>query len=308
VTEAGAPSAAGLRALLAGGSIIPAPGALEPYTARIIERLGFPAVYLGGNAIGIHLCVGQPFTTMTETVDVALRVMRAVEVPLIVDGGAGFGEPAHVDRTVHECVRAGIAALQLDDQPYPRRAAYHRGRGGLVPLRQAVDRLRAAVAARGHAEMLLIARTDALRATGSADAVIERCHAYADAGADALLVLDLEPDDLRRLAGSLPDLPLAWIGATSGPGPSLAELEEAGFRLALYPFNTVAAVTDAVTRTWEPLLTTGRIGQSSEVILAARQRVLELLEMEHAWGIERETVERGEAWAPAGQGGWDAIR
>ena len=121
-----------LRRLMAAGGTLAAPGASDPFTARIIERAGFQAVYLGGNALGLSLAKGQPFVTLTETVDAAARIARVIEAPLIVDAGAGFGEPAHVHRAVIELESAGVAALHIDDQPYPKQARYHRGAGGLV--------------------------------------------------------------------------------------------------------------------------------------------------------------------------------
>lgn len=285
--------------LLAAGSIVIAPGALEPFTAALIERLGFAAVYLGGNSMGAHLAVGQPFLTMTETVELAARVTRTVSIPVILDVGAGFGEPAHVRRTVRECLRAGVAAIHLDDQPYPKRAGYHRGRALLAPTAQAVDRLEAALAERGDGNLAVIARTDALRVTGSMAETAERCRAYAKAGVDGVLVLDLEPGDAAGLAAAAPDIPLAWIGATSGPGPTPAELEAAGFRLALFPFNSLAAIADAMTRTWQPLADGGRVDQSPELLADAKGLVDELVGLPAYWAVEDATVNRpGGPWQP----------
>jgi methylisocitrate lyase len=287
--------------LLEAGSTVAAPGALEPFTAALIERLGFGAVYLGGNAIGAHLGVGQPFATQTETLELATRIARTVSVPVVLDVGAGFGEPAHVRRTVRECKRTGVAAIHLDDQPYPKRAGYHRGRALLAPTGQVVDRLRAAVEERGEDDLVVIARTDALRVTASHEATAERCHAYAEAGVDALLVLDLEPAGLAELAPRLPDLPLVWIGATSGPSPTLAALEAAGFRLALFPFNTLAAITEAMGKTWRPLAAGGSVEQSPQLLAEAKQTVNELVGLPAYWEVEEATVERaGGPWRPAG--------
>jgi methylisocitrate lyase len=285
-------SGAALRALLDGRAPVAAPGALDPFTARIIESLGFPAVYLGGHSMGIHLGVGQPFVTMTETINIATGVMRAITVPLIVDLGAGFGDATHIHRTVWECQRAGIAAIHIDDQPFPKRASYHRGQGTIVPLNDAVTRLAAAIDACDGGDMLLIARTDSWRVTGSIDDVVARCHAYADTGVDMLMILDLEPATLAPIADQLPPLPLVWIGATSGPGPSLDELRNAGFTLAVFPFNTAAAVLDAVTDTWRHLRDDGRLAQSPELLNTAKRDVLDLIGMPDYWKIEDSTTPR----------------
>ena len=96
-----------LRRLIQPGRTLAAPGAADPFTARIIERAGAQAIYLGGNALGLSLAQGQPFVTLTETAEAAARIARVTEAPLIVDAGAGFGDPAHVHRTVREIEAAG---------------------------------------------------------------------------------------------------------------------------------------------------------------------------------------------------------
>lgn len=263
-----------------------APGVIDPLTARLVARLGFGAVYLGGHSMGIHLGNGQPMTTMSEAIEIASRVVAAVEVPVILDGGAGFGDPVQVVRLVRECERVGVAAVHVEDQPYPKRPGYHRGRGELAPVEVTVAKLEAAARARRGTDLVIIARTDALRVTGSLEETIERCGAFAAAGAEALLVLDLEPRALEVIRARLPDLPLAWIGAVDGPGPRLAELRAAGFSLALYPFNTVAAIMDAVTATWTALRERGQLDQTAEMLAEARAQALELAGIPELWEIE----------------------
>jgi methylisocitrate lyase len=272
---------------------------IDPLSARLVETLGFDALYLGGHSMGIHLGKGQPMTTMSEAVEVAAQVVASVEAPVILDGGAGFGDPVHVARLVRECERVGVAAVHLEDQPYPKRPGYHRGRGSLAPLAVAVAKIEAAVAARRDPELLLIARTDALRVSGSVEETVERCGALAAAGADALLVLDLEPPQLEAIRAQLPELPLVWIGAVDGPGPTLEEMRAAGFALALYPFNTVAAITEALTATWTPLRERGQLQQSPELLDRARSKALELTRMSELWEIE----ERADAATGGEHGG-----
>lgn len=275
-----------------------APGAIDPLTARLVARLGFGAVYLGGHSMGIHLGNGQPMTTMSEAIEIASRVVAAVEVPVILDGGAGFGDPVHVVRLIRECERVGVAAVHVEDQPYPKRPGYHRGRGDLAPVEVTVAKLEAATRARRGGDLMVIARTDALRVTGSLEETIERCAAFAAAGAEALVVLDLEPQALEVIRARLPDLPLAWIGAVDGPGPRLAELRAAGFSLALYPFNTVAAIVDAVTATWTALRERGQLDQTPEMLAEARAQALELAGIPELWEIEERSGEWGGGRGP----------
>jgi methylisocitrate lyase len=282
----------GLRALLKAGGLIAAPGAIDALTARIIAAQGFSAIYLGGNAIGLHLGVGQPFVTLTETVECARQIVGAVGVPLIVDAGAGFGDAAHVHRATRELERAGVAAIHIDDQPYPKRAHYHLGKGELAPVSETVAKLEAALAARRDPDLLIFARTDALRVTRSIEETIARCHTYADAGADALMVLDLSADDLARIRDRLPDVPLAWFVSPPMSTTNLKILEDSGFKLALFPFNTVAAIVEAVTAIWASLRADGAVPQTAEQLASLRHSVQELIGMDAYWAIEKRAAEK----------------
>lgn len=276
-----------LRDLLRQDGLVVAPGAMNPLTARIIQTQGFPVVYLGGNAMGLHLCAGQPFVTLTETVECVRQVMAAISVPLIVDAGAGFGDPAHVFRATRELERAGASALHIDDQPYPKRAGYHVGKGGLAPVAETSAKLRAALDSRRDPDFLIFARTDALRVTKSMDETIARCHAYADEGVDGLMILDLSPDELLAIRPRLPDIPIAWFVSPAMQAPSLKIMEAAGFKLALFPFNTVAAIVDVVTNTWAALKRDGEMPQTGEFLGRLRHSVQELIGMDTYWAIEK---------------------
>ena len=275
-----------LKALLAAGDAVAAPGVHDALGARIAARAGHRALYLGGNAMALGLGKGQPFLTQTETAAITARVSAAVDLPILVDAGAGFGGPAHLDVAVRELEAAGASGLHIDDQPYPKRAAYHRGQGDLVSPDRMAARLRTAAAARRDADMLIVARTDALRVTRSVEETLERCRAYVDAGADALMVLDLGPADTAPFRAALGAIPLIWIGGVVPPVPSLSELGRVGFALACYPFSGVAAVTAALADLWGGLAASGRIDQRPELLTRARQDALELADMQRAWDLE----------------------
>jgi 2-methylisocitrate lyase-like PEP mutase family enzyme len=273
-----------LRALLKTGRTVAAPGAMDPFTARLIERAGFDAVYLGGNALGLSLAKGQPLITLTETVDHAAKIVRTTDLPLIVDAGAGFGAAAHVHRTVREIESTGAAALHIDDQPYPKQPSYHRGDGGLASIDEAVAKLTVAVKARRDPNIMIIARTDALRVTGSMMDVIARGRAYAATGIDALMVLDLGPDRLGEVRAALPGLAQVWIGGVVPPVPNFREL--GGFALAVYPINTIAAVALTVSSLWTTLRETGDVPQDAATLIRMRRELAEIAGMQTYWDIE----------------------
>jgi 2-methylisocitrate lyase-like PEP mutase family enzyme len=281
------PVSARFRSLLEGGELIVAPGAYDALTARIIERSGFSAVYLGANALGISRSKAQPFVTLTETRDSVASVSRAVDLPIIVDAGAGFGDPAHVFQAVRELEAAGAAALHIDDQPYPKQPRYHVGQGQVLPVDVVVEKLVVALQARRSEDFMIIARTDSLRVTHSIDETIARAQAFAAVGVDGLLVLDLTPEQAPVVKMALPDIPLGWMGGVTTPIASVREIAAAGFSLALYPFNTVAAVAAAVADLWKGLKVTGEIGQPDELLARMRPELLEIVHMRKFVDIEQ---------------------
>ena len=290
MTRASAPTR--LRSMLSRSRMVAAPGASDPFTARLIERAGFEAVYLGGNALGLSLAKGQPLITLTETADCAAKIVRTTDLPLIVDAGAGFGAAAHVHRSVREIESTGAAALHIDDQPYPKRPSYHRGDGGLAPIDEVTAKLGVAVKARRDADFLIIARTDAFRVTGSIDAAIARGRAYAETGIDALMVLDLEPAQAAPVRAAFPSLPLVWIGGVVPPVPNLHDLEAAGFAIAVYPFNTVAAIAVSISELWASVRATGDIPQDGAMLIRMRRELAEIAGMETYWAIEDALAQR----------------
>lgn len=287
--------AARLRAMMRSGRMVVAPGANDPFTARLIERAGFAALYLGGNALGLSFAKGQPLITLTETVDQAAKIVRTSDLPLIVDAGAGFGSPVHVHRTVREIESTGAAALHIDDQPYPKRPDYHRGDGGLAAVNEMVARLSVAVTARRDPDFVIIARTDALRVTGSLDEAIARGKLYAETGIDALMILDLAPEQVVAVRAALPGVPQVWIGGVVPPVPNVRDLEASGFGIAVYPFNTIAAIAVAVSDLWSELAKTGNIVQADELLLRMRGELSEIAGMPVYWKLGDELAKRGKS-------------
>jgi len=291
--SAGVTRPAGLRESLAEGRLISAPGVFDPYTARIMEKLGFRAVYLGGNALGLHLGIGQPFVTLTDTTDAVQKIRRVVQVPIIVDAGAGFGDAAHAALAMRALENSGAASVHIDDQIYPKRAHYHRGEGHLTETEIVCGKLHAMVSARSREGPLLIARTDALRVTKSMGETITRCRHYLAAGADALMVLDLGPDGAAPFRQAFPRIPLVWIGGIAAPVPTEAEIMKSGIAIAVYPFNTIGAVTEAALATWKDFAETGRPASSQRSAAKLVVEALDIIGLERSLEIERNTTEAG---------------
>ncbi|MGW9551161.1 isocitrate lyase/PEP mutase family protein [Citricoccus zhacaiensis] len=242
-------AAASLRTLLEPGRpLVHAPGAFDSLTARLVEQAGFPAVYLTGfGATASRL--GQPdigLLTATEMTEHARNMVRAVSVPVIADADNGYGGPSNIHRTVLEYQQAGVAAIHLEDQVSPKRCGQMAGIS-LVDAEDSARRVKAAVAARGSDDLVVIARTDALAATSREDAV-ERIHRYRDAGADLLFVDGVKTiRDVEFIARSV-DGPtvVSIVDGTEAASLAGSDLEELGFQMVLYPLTALFSATSAV--------------------------------------------------------------
>jgi carboxyvinyl-carboxyphosphonate phosphorylmutase len=233
-----------LRQLLHQPGIIVAPGAYDCLTAKLIEREGFPVVYMTGAGTAVTR-VGKPdlgFASLTGMLANASAIASTIRVPLIADADTGYGGALNVYRTVQEYERAGVAALHIEDQAFPKRCGHLDGKE-VVPLAEMVIKLRAASDARTDEDFVIIARTDALAVTGLDD-TLRRCAAYAEAGADMLFVEALrtqeEIDRVRREV----DVPLLYNFVEHGKSPliSVAQLEALGFKMVIFPGSLMLSV------------------------------------------------------------------
>ncbi len=177
-----------IKELMARGELVQAPGVYDALSAKIVEARGFNAVYMTGYGTSAGQ-LGLPdlgFITMTEMVLNAGRIADAVEIPLIADADTGYGNPINVIRTVREYEKAGVAAIHIEDQTWPKRCGHMAGKS-VIEVKEMVGKIKAAVDARRNEDFLIIARTDAI-ATDGFDQAIERGHLFAEAGADVLFI------------------------------------------------------------------------------------------------------------------------
>ena len=225
-----------------------APGAYDAWSARLIEQAGFPLCYLTGfGASASHL--GAPdigLITGTEMADLAARVAEAVSIPVIADADTGYGNALNVRHIVRAYRRAGVAAMQLEDQEFPKRCGHLDGKH-LVAADEMVSKIEAA---KDEAEdsLLIIARTDARAVLGFEEA-LERGHAYEEAGADILLIeAPRNLDELERVGQEFPKTPLLANIVEGGKTPYLSAdvLGKIGFAVAIYPITTLLAATGSI--------------------------------------------------------------
>ncbi len=259
-----------LRELLNKPGIISTPGAYDVWSARLVEKAGFPAVYMTGYGAAVSV-IGQPdigLITMTEMAIHAKNIASAVDIPLIADADNGYGGILNVIRTVQEYERGGVAAIQLEDQVFPKRCGHMEGKE-LIPMEEMVAKVRAAVHARKSEDLVIIARTDA-RAVNGFDDAVKRSLAYADAGADVIFFeAPQSVEEMREVAKTI-STPLLANMVEKGKTPLLSkeELEELGYKIAIYPASLLYAATKSVIKLLQSLKDDGSTENCLEEMVA----------------------------------------
>jgi len=249
-----------LRALLKQNRLLLAAGAYDVISARLVEEAGFPLVYYSGGVSAGAL--GYPdfgLRTLTEMVIQLEGVCRAVSVPVIADAEAGFGTVLNVVRMVQEYERIGVAGLHLEDQDLPRRCG-HLGGKLLVPAKDHAAKIRAAVENRSNPDTAIIARIDAIAVNGIDDAA-DRAEMYVEAGADMLFFEAFESVKqmekvCNRFAKKTPLL-INMVEGGKTPFLPARDLEELGFRVAIYPVTGVLAAAYQMKKVFKLLRDSG---------------------------------------------------
>jgi carboxyvinyl-carboxyphosphonate phosphorylmutase len=248
-----------LRKLLECKEILVAPGAHDVLTAKVIERAGFKAVYMTGYGQAAS-SLGKPdvgLLTLTEMHDRASKFVSAVKIPVIADADTGFGNALGVMRTVELYERAGVAAIQLEDQVAPKRCGHMLGRE-VVPMEEMVGKIEAAKAARVDDDFLIIARTDA-RTNHGFDEAMKRCKAYVAAGADIIFLESLESVEEMKMMNDEIKVPTLANMVEGGRTPlcNCEELEELGYSLVIWPTASTYVTAFMMTELMNELKNTG---------------------------------------------------
>lgn len=260
------------------GRILQAPGAADPLTARLIERAGFEAVYMTGFGVTAAR-VGMPdigLLTASEMADAARAFSRATQLPVIADADNGYGGPSNIERTVDEYIRAGVAALHLEDQTTPKRCGQLAG-VRLMDESRAARNIEAAVAARGDRDLVIIGRTDALGVLGM-DKAIERAERYRDSGADVLFIDGVTTLDEARTIGERIDGPkvIALITGTEAAHLTINEAHQLGYSIVLHPLDALFSATRAAVDALAALKQAGFSGAANDLSYDAFMEIVDL--------------------------------
>ena len=236
------------RDLLTQPEIIVAPGAYDCMTAKIIERTGFPAVYMTGAGTSVAR-LGYPdlaLATMTEMLENASAIAGTVDVPVIADADTGYGGVLNVGRAVRLYERTGVAAIHIEDQESPKRCG-HLDNKRVVSVEEMVQKIHAATDARVDEDFTIIVRTDSLAVTGWDD-TMDRCDAYVEAGADVLFIEAIRSPEEAQTAASRFGVPLLYNFVETGKSPliSAPDLKRLGFKIVIFPTSALMLVARAV--------------------------------------------------------------
>ncbi|HEX4412379.1 MAG TPA: methylisocitrate lyase [Lacipirellulaceae bacterium] len=262
-----------------GDGAIQVPGAPNALMGRLIEEMGFPAMYLSGAAFSAGV-VGMPdigLFTLTELVQQVQYLTAQVVTPVIVDADTGFGDTANVERTVVELERAGAAAIQLEDQELPKRCGHLSGKT-LVTTDTMCAKVRAAAAARQDESLVIIARTDA-RGVDNFDAAVARARRYVAAGADWIFPEALATREEFAAFAAAVDVPLIANMTEFGKSPllTITELSELGYAAVLYPV-TLLRVAMKAAETALTLLAADGTQRELLDLMQTRQELYDLLD------------------------------
>ncbi len=263
-------------------------GAHDALSARLIERGGFDGVWASGFAISASLkCIPDAsFITSSEQLEVERNIVEAVNIPVIADCDTGYGNALNVMRTVADRERAGVAAICIEDNVYPKRCSFYAGvRRELIPIEEHCGKIRAAKAAQMSPEFLLIARTEALIAGWGQEEALKRAEAYADAGADAVLIHSKSKkfDELKAVyklwSGRVPLVVVPTIFDQT----TAAEMEEAGAKIIIYANQPVRAAIRAMTDTLDLIKKDTRPGAANDRIVTLPEvyDIVGVPQMEH---------------------------
>ena len=284
-----------LREMIAGPEPVLAPLVLNPLMAKLAEKAGFRALYLGGGATGymkVHL---EANLTLTEMCQAAIEIGAATPLPLIFDAAAGFGDPMHMRRTIAMSEAAGFQAIEIEDQWLPKRAHHHVGLEHMVEKEIMAAKVEEAVRARRSGDLLIVARTNAVRASGMDDA-LARAEAYREAGADLLLLSPRDAEEARFIADRLggPLMYLASPGGLAGIGIGAQEMADMGWKIIADPQTQLLAFYERSRELYREMAASfASTAHTPEGWHRLQDELHEDIDLEVLLDIERRTVETG---------------
>ena len=268
--------------------ILVLPGVFDALSAKMAEYVGFNAMFQTGYGSSAAL-LGMPdfgLLNSGETVDNAMRIIRAVRVPVLVDADTGYGNPLNVWRLVRDLESLGAAGIFLEDQVWPKRCGHMVGKD-VIPKDEYITKLKAALEARQSKDFIIVARTDARAPIGLEEA-IERGKAYRKAGADVIFVeAPSSVEELKKVADEI-DAPLVANMIEDGVTPNLSanELLKLGYQIAVFPLSAIYGATFAMRKVLTELKNTGTTKDARNIMVTFKD-FNQFMNLDHFVDIER---------------------
>ena len=281
-----------LRTRLNGPGLLVAPGVFDMVSLRLADSFGFDALYMTGyGTVASHM--GLPDAGLATYSDMVGRVTAMAgmaRTPLIADADTGYGGLLNMRHTLRGYEAAGAAAIQLEDQEFPKKCGHTPGRR-VIPMEDMVRKIQVAVDARTDPDFLIIARTDARTSLGL-DEALRRAEAYAKAGADILFVESPESEEEMRRIGQSFDVPLLANMVERGRTPVLTreELESIGYKLAIFPVTALLAAVQAMAQVYDQFKATGSSAGAGTPLYDFGD-LTKLMGFEDVWAFEKRYAE-----------------
>ena len=278
-----------LKQAMAKGGLISAPGIFEMISAKVADGMGFDALYMTGfGTVASHL--GLPdagLASYTEMVSRVATICQGTRTPVICDADTGFGGLLNIERTTRGYEAAGAAAMQIEDQVFPKKCGHTPGRR-VIPIEDMVRKIKVAVATRNSKDFQIVARTDA-RTSYGLDEALRRGEAFAKAGADILFIESPESEaEMEKICRSF-DAPLLANMVDGGRTPVLSKkrLQELGYSIAIFPATGFMATAKALESAYTVIKETGSSDTVPPSQLYGFDRMTKLVGFEDVWAFEK---------------------
>lgn len=282
--------AAQLRKLMKSEEMILIPGCFDPLGGRLIEELGYPAAYVGGFATGAHLVHTEPLLQINDQTEVASRIAKMIDIPVLADAHSGWGDALHTIRTVREFEAAGVAGFHIEDQVVPKRASYFKNIIHIIPRDEFIQKMAMAVKAKKDPDTVIIGRTDAYAAVGGGrEEAVERAKEMIKVGVDMIFFRGArEIEDYEYFRKQLGDFPQFTVAHGDIPADFFRKLK---FNIIVYPTAATIVYYRALRELYTTLKEKGLGNYTKEQYWDTRKLLYQTVDLPAMWELERATVE-----------------
>lgn len=290
-----------LREMIKSPGIIHSPGIYDPLTAKIAESVGFRCVSLEGSALGIVKCQIEAALGLEDLAEATRSITSILDIPLLVDAGGGFGDPAHVYHTVRVLEHAGAAGIRIEDQISPKRFHYYMdGIVDVIPVEEMVWKIRYAAEARRDPDFVIGARTDVMKTHGFLECV-RRANLYLQAGADYVLLFPRTIEEAKQVPKEIHG-PLNFANTDPGlpgsPKLTVQELREMGWKMLNHPAEAILSYYKSIRDAFVQVKDTGSMGMDAALYGSIHKEIYEMLDLPAYYRIEYWTNRLGSAYRP----------